>query len=317
MAENSNFFINVLRSYCLEEEKKVSDRVELVLEKSLPDLSKDELKTYDRFILPAQQAIKRALIEQLGRGEPTRPEWEANLLPDSHVIIDEIAREALAETSTPSINESICSESTNHTLDEQIEAVCGKSKQNWGKRILKSLEWTATTFLVIVIILTAFMMLSPKFGLQTHTVESGSMEPTLKVGGMIICKSTPVSNIEVGDIIGFNAQDNEKVTHRVIEISDKSGKLWFQTKGDANEDPDPDLISPTRDTVDRVIFHIPYLGFISSFMKTKLAFLLFICIPALILFVLFGKDIWTALAEMRGKHKGESATIKKSNLENK
>ncbi len=175
------------------------------------------------------------------------------------------------------------------------------------KPLLRFLEWVLTFALALVFLFAAFLMIAPRFGMQAHPVLSGSMEPSLKVGGMILCRSVPVEEIGVGDVIGFNTPDGTKVTHRVIAIEDEDGKRWFQTKGDANEDPDPSLVSITDDKVDKVILHLPYIGFFVRFMRTRFAFFLFMCVPATLLFLIFGRDLWKGIVELREeKRKAES-----------
>jgi len=179
----------------------------------------------------------------------------------------------------------------------------GRRKPSW-KLAMRVLEWTLTLVFVLVILFAAFLMLAPRLGLQTHSVLSGSMEPALKAGGVVFCRSVPVDDVKVGDIIGFVDPEGNEVTHRVINIEDRKGKRWFQTKGDANEEPDPNLITISGGYVDKVVYHIPYLGFLSDFMHTRAGFLVFICIPALILLVLFGRDLWSGVGEMRKKRGG-------------
>jgi hypothetical protein len=74
----------------------------------------------------------------------------------------------------------------------------------FAKRGLRILELIAVTLLLLAVLLTAFLMIAPRFGLQVYTVLSGSMEPALKAGGIVLCKSVPIEEIEVGDIIAFS-----------------------------------------------------------------------------------------------------------------
>ncbi len=54
------------------------------------------------------------------------------------------------------------------------------------KRIIKVLQWLSTTVVAISILLLAFMLIAPRFGVQMNPVLSGSMEPSLRVGGMVV-----------------------------------------------------------------------------------------------------------------------------------
>ena len=116
-----------------------------------------------------------------------------------------------------------------------------------------------------------------------------------------------MENVKVGDIIGFKLDTGQRVTHRVVDIQNKDGKLWFQTKGDANEDPDPNYVAATGKKIDRVIFHVPYLGFAATFMKSRWGFFAFIAVPALLLILIFGKGIWEGIQEERRKRRAKAA----------
>jgi signal peptidase I, archaeal type len=141
-----------------------------------------------------------------------------------------------------------------------------------------------------------FTFLAPRFSWRVDAVFSGSMEPELKVGGVVITRPVDTEELKVEDIIAFYSPVNEQLTsHRVIEIKQGS-QLQFQTKGDANEDPDP-FIVPANNVVGKICFHIPYLGYCSQAVKTRLGFLLALGIPALIIIVMELKNIWGALSE--------------------
>jgi signal peptidase I len=87
-------------------------------------------------------------------------------------------------------------------------------------------------------------------GYRMFVVESGSMEPTLKVGAVIVSKSPQDAKaIRTGTIITFRTADGASViTHRVIEVvSDGAGNIAYRTKGDyTNNSPDKDLVTPDR-----------------------------------------------------------------------
>lgn len=191
-------------------------------------------------------------------------------------------------------------------LSKKMNSGGERPRMSFARKIFRVIEWVLTFILALVILSVAFLMIGPRFGLRSHPVMSGSMEPALKVGGIIFCSSVPVEDIRVGDIIGFNLPGGAKVAHRVIDITEEDGKLWFQTKGDANEDPDRDLVSISGEMVDRIVCHIPYLGYFSNFMQSKMAFIFFICFPALILLAVSGRDIWKAVKEIKADKSGKA-----------
>ena len=63
------------------------------------------------------------------------------------------------------------------------------------------------------------------------------------------------------------------------------------TKDDANEDSDMLPVSASS-VIGEVVFDIPYLGYLSSFMKSQLGFILAIYLPAIIIIALELRKLW-------------------------
>lgn len=146
------------------------------------------------------------------------------------------------------------------------------------------------------------MLVGPRFGWNIHPVLSGSMEPALGVGGVIVTAPARVDEIQAGDIITFQAGE-QRITHRVVDIVYRDGRRWFQTKGDANQEPDPNLVSSREDRAEKTIYHLPYLGYLSAAMKGTPAFLALVSVPALLLILLYSRDIWKGIQEEQAKRK--------------
>jgi signal peptidase len=149
---------------------------------------------------------------------------------------------------------------------------------------------------VIILLMAAAVLtfLAPHFGWRVDTVFSGSMEPELKVGGVVVTRPVEAEDIKVGDIITFHSPLNEElISHRVIAVGDEAS-LHFQTKGDVNEDADP-FVVPAQNVVGKVCLHIPYFGYVTQFVKTPLGLLLTLCLPGLVIIVMEMRNIWRAL----------------------
>jgi len=120
--------------------------------------------------------------------------------------------------------------------------------------------------------------------IKLYSVLSGSMEPKIPVGSVII--AVPKSEYKEGDIITFGAETDrtKTVTHRIVEISRDLDldKTSYRTKGDANESADMELIDSGR-VIGKVVFHLPYLGYGVAFAQTQLGLILLIVIPATII----------------------------------
>ena len=123
--------------------------------------------------------------------------------------------------------------------------------------------------------------------LRAFTVISGSMEPAIRTGSMIITDTTK-KEPEAGDVITYEA-GNTCVTHRVIRIEEHGNYI---TKGDHNPSEDPAPVN--RDQVTgTVILVIPFAGAAAMMLRRPSA----ICL--LVLFIVF---IW---AKERFKHENE------------
>ena len=97
------------------------------------------------------------------------------------------------------------------------------------------------------------------FGYGAAVVLSGSMEPEFSKGDLIIVKED--TQYAERDIVVFQSIDS-LIVHRIIEIDGET----VTTQGDANDTADePINVSLIKG---KVLFHIPYVGNVVSFLKT-------------------------------------------------
>ena len=136
--------------------------------------------------------------------------------------------------------------------------------------------------LIIFIFLVALLFLGSKMPLpknyQIFTVMSGSMEPAIKIGSIVLVK--PKNDYQIGEIVTFKKRDHP-ITHRIVEKEIIGGRVFFTTKGDANKNPDPQKIQK-NEILGRVIFSLPFLGYFVNFVRKPFGFLVTILIPALL-----------------------------------
>jgi signal peptidase I len=146
-------------------------------------------------------------------------------------------------------------------------------------------------FCIILFLAAALIILAPFIGWHVSTVMSGSMEPTIPVGGMVILGPVAADDIRVGEIIAFTRGDVE-ICHRVIAI-DVGPPLRFTTKGDNNGAPD--VTTVTQENVNgRLIASIPLAGYAAHFIKTPLGLFMTIILPLLIL---IGSELKTLILD--------------------
>jgi signal peptidase len=162
-------------------------------------------------------------------------------------------------------------------------------------------NWIGNILLALVILAMAFFFLAPHFlGMNLFTICGGSMMPAIPIGSVVATKSIEVSAIRVGDIITFRTgtEADNMVTHRVVEVSNDSGTLSFRTAGDSNANPDANAVL-AENVLGKVWFHVPFLGYLSSFVTTKLGFMLLIVVPGTFIISLEVRNIIAELRSMR------------------
>ena len=91
-------------------------------------------------------------------------------------------------------------------------------------------------------------------GYNYKTVLTGSMEPAIPVGSIVITKEQ--SSYEMEDIISFQ-EEGAIITHRIISID----RERYITKGDANNVADTEEVQQ-KQILGKVILTIPLLGYL-------------------------------------------------------
>ena len=160
--------------------------------------------------------------------------------------------------------------------------------------------WIFVTAVVLLGLLLVTSLIPVPGNLEVKIVQSGSMEPAIKTGGLVVIK--PSGEYHIGDVIMFGEDTKTKVptTHRIVADEVRSGVFYYTTKGDANEDPDPQQTAQSE-VIGKVLFSIPYLGYVLDFAKKPLGFALLIGVPAAIVVFDEGANIWRETKKLRIK----------------
>ncbi len=176
------------------------------------------------------------------------------------------------------------------------------------KKVVGNIGFTLAILLMVVAALT---YLAPHLDWQINAVLSGSMEPQLKVGGLVVARPIEPEAVAVGDIIIYRpiAAGENLISHRVVDVQ-RNSPLSFQTKGDANESPDP-LLVPAQNIVGKIYFHVPFLGYATQFLKTPPGFLLALVIPGLAIIVADIRNIRRVLIKEKIDKKIEAEVVRK------
>jgi signal peptidase len=112
----------------------------------------------------------------------------------------------------------------------------------------------------VVVLVVSFVLVAAQYGWEFDAVLSGSMEPDLSVGGLIVVRPVDPLQLEVGDVISFKLPGiDTPICHRIIAIEENGADRVFQTKGDANEEPDLNPV-PASAVTGKQVFYLPYMG---------------------------------------------------------
>lgn len=108
------------------------------------------------------------------------------------------------------------------------------------------------------------------FGFAFLVVTTGSMEPEINAGELIIIKE--FDKYEIGDIVTFIDKDDFLVTHRIICLNEEK----MITKGDNNNLLDEEV--SLNNIKGKVIIHSKILGFFVLYLLKPLVFIYVITI---------------------------------------
>lgn len=119
--------------------------------------------------------------------------------------------------------------------------------------------------LLIFVIVFAYLV-SGRFTYALVGVGSESMKPKLNKGDAVfVQKIKNPTEIEKNDILVFKNPKNDKIViHRLKKIEKKKEKIYYVTRGDANNTDDKEKIQ-LKDIRGKVEFRIPYIAYPSVF----------------------------------------------------
>jgi signal peptidase I len=181
---------------------------------------------------------------------------------------------------------------------------------------LKAIEYVKRNEILktIIVLVALFLVVQGgwySFKIVMHTdvpmayVPSGSMEPNLRVGDLVVIQGIDPHAITEGMIIvfyvpGHYGEDNYRIVHRVIKVVQVDSQLAYETKGDNN--PVSDYYRwqyiPADHVVGKVVARIPYLGLVAMKMREPLGIILIV----LLVLALF------AIEFTDGKHKKQKTS---------
>jgi signal peptidase len=118
-----------------------------------------------------------------------------------------------------------------------------------------------------VLLLLALAVVVPRLGGATpYTILTGSMQPGLPPGTLVVVKPVEPEHIAIGTVITYQRDSGSStmVTHRVVRVGiDGAGRRFFSTQGDANNAPDAEPVLPVQVKGEQW-YAVPYLGHVNN-----------------------------------------------------
>jgi len=162
------------------------------------------------------------------------------------------------------------------------------------KKLANIIYWLILAGLGLVAVFVAVSALNLPGGWKLFTVQSGSMQPAISVGSLVLVK--PAGEYAVDEVITFKTGP-APTTHRINRI--EAGVII--TKGDANDTPDSEPVRP-ENIIGKVVLSLPYAGYPVTFAKSKEGFLLLIVIPATLIIYSEILNIKNEIKKLRRKY---------------
>jgi signal peptidase I len=122
-------------------------------------------------------------------------------------------------------------------------------RSRMARRLLMAPVWVVLTAMLLGSV--GIAVIQRTGAAQLLTVVSGSMQPTLPLGSLVLVVPRDADAVKAGDVITFSPPgDNTRtVTHRIVDVQGSGDALRVHTRGDANPVADPWTLNfPTRRT---------------------------------------------------------------------
>lgn len=185
-------------------------------------------------------------------------------------------------------------------MEYDVEKISNKIKNKMvTKKIFKYIMLNILIVLFVINLILSFEENTHILGIYMFNIVSGSMEPTLDINDVVVVQKCDLLELQKGDIITFQ-QDGRIISHRILNVTKQKGIIKFETKGDNNQIPDPDLVGQEQ-IYGKVLFKIKTIGKFISYIQNARG-LINIVIFVIIIFILVSlKDKQKNIRKMKRK----------------
>jgi signal peptidase I len=166
------------------------------------------------------------------------------------------------------------------------------------------MRWTRKLFRVVAMLILAIPILllsalgGARFaGYSTQIIATGSMEPIIGRGSVVLMRPLPADDVRVGQVVLVPRPPRDgrplaPVMHRVVSIRREDGFMAVGTKGDANPAPDPDPYVLKTRTMTPVLV-LPYFGFLLNELRTPRGWFLLAVLPVSLRAIVVLRRVWS------------------------
>ena len=154
----------------------------------------------------------------------------------------------------------------------------------------------------------------PVLGAVVLRVDSGSMQPALEQGDVVLFDVYDGEGLNEGDIVLFvapsGAHEGERITHRILRVTETEEGKVYVTKGDAAATEDAWTLTDA-DIEGVYVKKLPLVADVAGYMQSAGGRMLVIGLPLILLAAVFIADSVVAgrLAEAEKKRRGEGEDI--------
>ncbi|HHY91590.1 MAG TPA: signal peptidase I [Clostridiales bacterium] len=127
----------------------------------------------------------------------------------------------------------------------------------------KPLGWMLTCILSIGVIWFSVGV----FPIYPVVILTGSMEPVIKAGDIVLIKRIADEELKIGEIIQFR-RNGVSVCHRIVAVAEEEKQKRYITKGDNNTKEDSEWVKP-EDIKGKAVYVIPKIGKLALFLRGK------------------------------------------------
>jgi signal peptidase I len=175
----------------------------------------------------------------------------------------------------------------------------------WTSNILYGVMFIFLLTMIIIVMSSRASGGEPElFGYQLKTVLSGSMEPTFKTGSLILVeKLENPTNLKKDDVITFQQDETNVVTHRIIEVLQQGDNTFYRTQGDNNQDADTNPVLSQNIVAKYSGITIPLIGYFLQWASSPLGTGILLIVPGVLLLGYAGWTIRQAIKELETKMK--------------